>query len=201
MEKDKPRPVGRPRNFDEDQALDAAMRVFWKKGYEGASTSDLTAAMGIQPASLYHAFGNKQQLFERAVARYLAGPAAFMDEALDAPTAYEVADRILRGCAVFLTHRRAPRGCMTIQAAMTGGQKAASVRRHLTAVRLKAQDDLQARFERARREGDLPKDTHAADLARFVTTIFQGMTVQSVNGASRDELLRLADIALRAWPR
>jgi AcrR family transcriptional regulator len=177
------------------------MHVFWRKGFEGASLNDLTAAMGIQPASLYKAFGNKRTLFEKALARYLAGPVAFVHEALNEPTAYAVADRILRRTAEFLTEGRSQRGCMTIQAALAGGVEGEPIRRKLIALRVKEQDALRRRFERAKSEGDLPNDADAADLARFVTALFQGMTVQAINGASREDLLRLSHTALRTWPK
>jgi AcrR family transcriptional regulator len=196
-----PKRAGRPRGFDYDEALDRAMHVFWRKGFEGASLNDLTAAMGIQPASLYKAFGNKRTLFEKALARYLAGPVAFVHDALNEPTAYAVADRILRRTAEFLTEGRSQRGCMTIQAALAGGVEGEPIRRKLIALRVKEQDALRRRFERAKSEGDLPNDADAADLARFVTALFQGMTVQAINGASREDLLRLSDTALRTWPK
>jgi AcrR family transcriptional regulator len=196
-----PKRAGRPRGFNYDEALDRAMHVFWRKGFEGASLNDLTAAMGIQPASLYKAFGNKRTLFEKALARYLAGPVAFMHDALNEPTAYAVADRILRRTAEFLTEGRSRRGCMTIQAALAGGVEGEPIRRKLIALRVKGQDALRRRFERAKSEGDLPNDTDAADLARFVTALFQGMTVQAINGSSREDLLHLSDRALRIWPK
>jgi AcrR family transcriptional regulator len=193
--------AGRPRGFNQDQALDCAMHVFWRKGFERASLNDLTAAMGIQPASLYKAFGNKRTLFEKALARYLAGPVAFMHDALTEPTAFAVADRILRRTAEFLTEGRSRCGCMTIQAALAGGVEGAPIRRMLIALRVKEQDALCRRFERAKSEGDLPSHADGADLARFVTAIYQGMTVQAINGASREDLLRLSDTALRIWPK
>ena len=196
-----PKRTGRPRGFDYDEALDRAMHVFWQKGFEGASLNDLTTAMGIQPASLYKAFGNKRTLFEKALARYLAGPVAFVHDALNEPTAFAVAGRILRRTAEFLTEGRSRRGCMTIQAALAGGVESEPIRRKLIALRVKEQDALRRRFERAKSEGDLPNDADAADLARFVTAIYQGMTVQAINGASREDLLRLADTALRIWPK
>jgi AcrR family transcriptional regulator len=195
-----PKRTGRPRAFNYDEALDRAMHVFWRKGFEGASLNDLTAAMGLQPASLYRAFGNKRELFEKALARYLAGPVAFVHDALSERTALAVAERILRRTAEFLTEGRARRGCMTIQAALAGGMEGEPIRRKLIALRVKEQDALRRRFERAKAEGDLPNDADAADLARFVTTLFQGMTVQAINGASREDLLRLSDTALRIWP-
>jgi AcrR family transcriptional regulator len=196
-----PKRAGRPRGFDYDEALDRAMHVFWRKGFEGASLNDLTAAMGVQPASLYKAFGNKRTLFEKALARYLAGPVAFVHDALNEPTAYAVAVRILRRTAEFLTEGRSRRGCMTIQAALASGVEGEPIRRKLIALRVKEQDALRRRFERAKSEGDLPSDADAADLARFVTALFQGMTVQSINGAIREDLLRLSDTALRTWPK
>lgn len=196
-----PKRAGRPRGFDEDEALDRAMHVFWHKGFEGASLNDLTAAMGIQPASLYQAFGNKRTLFDKALARYLAGPVAFVHDALNEPTAYAVADRILRRTAEFLTEGRWRRGCMTIQAALAGGVEGEPIRRKLIALRIKEQDALRRRFERAKSEGDLPSHADAADLASFVTAIYQGMTVQAINGASREDLLRLSDTVLQIWPK
>jgi AcrR family transcriptional regulator len=193
--------TGRPRGFNYDEALDRAMHVFWRKGFEGASLNDLTAAMGIQPASLYKAFGNKRTLFEKALARYLAGPVAFVHDALNEPTALAVADRILRRKAEFLTEGRSRRGCMTIQAALAGGVESKPIRRKLIALRIKEQDALRRRFERAKSECDLPNRADAADLARFVTALFQGMTVQAINGATREDLFRLSDTALRIWPK
>ena len=196
-----PKRTGRPRGFKYDEALDRAMHVFWRKGFEGASLNDLTAAMGLQPASLYKAFGNKRALFEKALARYLAGPVAFVHDALNERTGFSVAECILRRTAEFLTEGRSRRGCMTIQAALAGGVEGEPVRRKLIALRVKEQEALRQRFERAKSEGDLRNDADAADLARFVTALFQGMTVQAINGASRNDLLRLAKTALRIWPK
>jgi AcrR family transcriptional regulator len=196
-----PKRAGRPRAFDAEEALDQAMHVFWEKGYEGSSLHDLTAAMGIKPASLYQAFGNKQALFEQALARYLAGPGAFVRGALNEPTAYDVATKTLHQCTEFLTEKRTRCGCMTIQAAMVGSDQAEPVKAKLIDVRVKGQEALRERFERAQIDGDLAKNADADGLARFITAVFQGMTVQAINGASREELLRLADTAMLAWPK
>lgn len=177
------------------------MHVFWEKGYEGASLHNLTVAMGIQPASLYKAFGNKQRLFEQALARYLAGPVAFIQGSLSESTACAVAERTLRDSAKFLADQHTRCGCMTIQAALVGGKDSRPVREQLIALRLRSQEALRQRFERAQNEGDLAKTADASDLARFITAIFQGMTIQAINGASLEELLRLAETALRAWPK
>lgn len=176
------------------------MRVFWEKGYEGASLHDLTAAMGIQPASLYKAFGNKQTLFEQALTRYLVGPVAFMQEALSEPTAYAVAERTLHDSARFLACQHTRCGCMTIQAALVGSEASQPVRDRLIALRLQSQERLRQRFERAQEDGDLGRTANASDLARFVTAVFQGMTIQAISGANLEDLLRLKEIALGAWP-
>src|SRR3954464_3623147 len=104
-------PSGRVRQFDADEALDRALEVFWRNGYEGASLPELTAAMGINRPSLYAAFGNKEELFRKAVARYAEGPAAYAGQALNEPTARGVAERLLEGAANMLTDPRTPRGC------------------------------------------------------------------------------------------
>lgn len=198
METKSPNPIGRPRSFDRDQALRRAMHVFWQKGFEGSSLHDLTTAMNIQPASLYAAFGNKETLFSSALDHYVAGPVDFMRTALEQPTAYAVAESILIGTVEFLSKNRARCGCMTIQAALVGGEQTAPVRSLLIHLRVKAQRALRRRFERARSEGDLPRHLNAGDLARFITTIFQGLTVQAIDGASRREMLRVAGIALQS---
>jgi len=191
---------GRPREFDADEALDRALEVFWRKGYEGASLPDLTRAMGINRPSLYAAFGNKESLFRKALARYLDGPAAYAREALEEPTARAVAERLLNESARKLTDAHGPRGCLVVQAALACGETSESVRRELVAHRAALQAELRRRFERGVAEGDLSSDVDCADLARYVVTVVHGMAVQAAGGATRAELRHVAAIALRAWP-
>jgi AcrR family transcriptional regulator len=193
-------PIGRPRAFDVDAALDRALQVFWQKGYEGTSLSDLTSAMGINRPSLYAAFGNKEELFRKALDRYTNGPAACLREALNAPTARAVGERILEGAADVLTASCHPPGCLTVQGALSCGTEAEAVRQELIARRAAFETALRQRLERAKSDGDLPADSDPADLARFVTTVHQGMAVQAASGASREELRRVALMALQAWP-
>lgn len=193
-------PVGRPRAFDLDQALDRALKVFWRKGYEGASLSDLTKAIGINRPSLYAAFGNKEALFRKVLQRYAEGPAAYVRQALNEPTARAVAERLLTGAVGLLTDPGNPRGCLMVQGALACGTEAESMRRELVARRMASEGALRQRFERALADGDLPADANAADLARYVVTVIQGMAVQAAGGASRKELRRVAEMALRAWP-
>jgi AcrR family transcriptional regulator len=191
---------GRPRAFDLDKALDRALQVFWRKGYEGASMVDLTEAMGINSPSLYAAFGNKETLFRKAVDRYSSEQSCFVEQALAAPTARESAAAMLQGTAAFLTGRGHPKGCLIVQGALAGGDASEPIKRELIARRDATETALRKRFERAIEEGDLPADSDPAALARYIMTVNQGMSVQAASGASRTELMQVAEIALKAWP-
>jgi AcrR family transcriptional regulator len=191
---------GRPREFDADEVLDRALEVFWRKGYEGASLSELTEAMGINRPSLYAAFGNKEELFRKALDRYADGPAAYTREALNAPTARGVLERLLHGAAEALTHPDYPPGCLGVHGALSCGEAAESIRDELSARRAGYEVLLRQRLERARTEGDLATDIACADLARLVMTVMQGMAVQAAGGASREDLRRVAEMMLRTWP-
>jgi AcrR family transcriptional regulator len=191
---------GRPREFDADEALKKALRVFREKGYEGASLLDLTRAMGINRPSLYAAFGNKEALFRKAVDRYVDEHAASLREALDEPTARGAVERILRGTAGALTEPRTPRGCLLVQGALSCTDEAQPIREELASRRDAAELALRRRLERAAAEGDLPKRASPADLARYVATVLHGMSVQASGGATRQELRRLVDLAMGAWP-
>ena len=192
-------PKGRPREFDVEKALDRALKVFWRKGYEGASLLELTRAMGINRPSLYAAFGSKEGLFRKALDRYAEGPAAYFKAALAEPTARAVAERLLVEAIDALTDPRNPRGCLMVQGALACGEAAESVRRELVSRRLAGEAVLRQRFERAREDGDLPADVDPADLARYVVTVLRGMAVQAAGGASREELRRVAALTLRLW--
>jgi AcrR family transcriptional regulator len=191
---------GRPREFDVDQALDCALRVFWRKGYEGASLTELTKAMGINRPSLYAAFGSKEELFRKALDRYAEGPAGYVGEALAEPTARAVAERLLSGAIDLLTDPHNPHGCLVVQGALACSEAAESIRRELVARRRDGDRAVRQRFERALAEGDLPAGADPADLARYVVTVIHGMSVQAASGASREDLRRVAQMALRVWP-
>ena len=192
---------GRPREFDTDKALDKALNVFWSRGYEGTSLADLTEAMGINRPSLYAAFGNKEELFRRALDRYAeTGPGALQRQALEEPTAREVVQRLLTGTAECLTNPDNPRGCLAVQGALSCGEAAQSIKDELCSRRAAVETRLRERLERAKSENDLPSDSDPAALARYITTVTQGMSVQAAGGASRAELLKVAEMALKAWP-
>ncbi len=193
-------PLGRPRAFDSEKALESALQVFWERGYEGASLADLTRAMGINRPSLYGAYGNKEALFLKVLDRYARGPGAFVQEALREPTARRVAERMVRCAAESLGEIDKPRGCLIVQSTLACGKEANPIRKELIARRAAGLAALRQRFERARSEGDLPVKSNSTDLARYIFSVIYGMAIQSVNGATRAELHRVAEIALRAWP-
>jgi AcrR family transcriptional regulator len=193
--------LGRPRSFDTGKALDAAMEVFWRKGYEGASLSDLTRAMGINRPSLYAAFGDKEALFRRVLEHYEDGPAAYMRQALNQPRARAVVEGLMHGAAKLATSPNNPPGCLSVQGALASGNGAESVRSHLVRRRHAGEKAVRQRLQRAQLEGDLPADVSPDDLARYVVTMVQGIAVQAAGGATRKELGRVIQTALRAWPR
>jgi len=194
-------PRGRPRAFDADVALDRAMHVFWAKGYEGASLSDLTQAMRINRPSLYAAFGNKEQLFRKVLDRYMNGPLAYFGRALGATKARDVVEQLFLGAAKMAGDPRLPSGCLMVQAALAVGNSARSVRKEAAGRRAAGEVALRRRLQRAKREGDLPKNSDPAELAGCVMTVLRGMAVQGADGASPDQLRRVAQLALRAWPK
>lgn len=193
-------PPGRPRQFDPDKALDRAMRVFWRHGYEGASIDALTKAMKINRPSMYAAFGDKEALFRKVVDRYMTNNACHVQQALNQPTARKVVEHMWLGNIELMADGKRPQGCLLVQGALACSATSKSVQHELDQRRADGEAVLRERFERAVSEGDLPRNADAAALARYVTAITYGMAVQAVGGASPDELRAVAELALQAWP-
>jgi AcrR family transcriptional regulator len=190
--------MGRPRGFDENAALEAAMRVFWERGYEGATLSDLTSAMGINRSSMYAAFGDKAALFRRTMERYREGPMRYMRDALEKPVLRDAVTSLLHSTVLFLSQPGHPRGCFSIQAALACGVDAAPIQKAMVEWRKAGEEALRKRFAMARIAGELPKDISPADFARFIAAVTAGLAVQAVNGASRDQMKQTADLVLKA---
>lgn len=192
--------MGRQREFDLDEALDAALCVFWSKGYEGASYTDLTQAIGVERPALYSAFGNKEALFLRALERYYGHYLDFFPAALEQPTSKEVVAHILRGAADLNTRYQDHKGCLGIHGALACSEDGEPVQRALVDARAGGERILRERLERAKEEGDLPKDADCAALAAFVCAVLHGMAVQAKAGFSRDTLESIINHTLSTWP-
>jgi AcrR family transcriptional regulator len=193
--------MGRPRAFDEGKALDAAMRVFWAKSYEGATMSDLTEAMGINRSSMYAAFGDKESLYKLALAKYREGPMTYMRRALEKPALREVLESLLRGTVDFLSTPGNPKGCLSVQGALACGTAAEPVKEATIDWRQQGEAAIRKRFRRAQTEGDWIGEVSAADLTRFVSSVMAGIGVQAASGASKSEMNSVVDIALRVLER
>lgn len=176
------------------------MRVFWQNGYEGASLPDLTEAMGISRTSMYAAFGNKEELFRKALARYLDGPAPYVAKAVTAPTARQVATAFLEGAVRSSTLPGYPTVCLGLRASLIGGAGGSVVRDLLATWRDRSRARLSDRFGQAVDEGDLSAETDPTLLARYVMTIANGVEVQAAGGAERADLQLIVDAVLQSWP-
>jgi AcrR family transcriptional regulator len=192
--------MGRHREFDVDKALDAALCVFWRKGYEGASYADLTEAAGVERPALYSAFGNKEALFRRALARYYERYLDYVPEALELPTSREVAAYILYNAIDLNTRYPDHTGCLGINGVLAGSDEAEPVRQALIEARAEGETQIRERFERAKAEGDLPETANPEVLAAFLLALLHGIAVQAKAGFSRDTLRTIADHALSTWP-
>jgi AcrR family transcriptional regulator len=190
--------MGRPREFDAETALDQAMEVFWRHGYEGATIAQLTEAMGINPPSLYACFGNKEGLLKAALDRYTKLRGVWMDEVVAAPTARDVAERMLMGIADKQTDPANPPGCLLVQGGIACGTGSENVPFELAARRAQNEDQLRDRFIRAKAEGDLKPASDPAALARYVSAVAVGMGVMASSGADRDALRQVASVAVQA---
>ena len=193
-------PSGRVRQFDAGVALDRALEVFWARGYEGATLPELTKAMGINRPSLYAAFGNKEQLFRKALDRYQTGPMSFLTEALKEPTGRAAAEAIFSGFIHMQRNREKARGCLIVSGALASGEEAETVRQELARLRQSIVAVFRKRFERAVENGDLPKGTDCATLGRYIATVLNGLAVQVASGTTEKELRLVAAMAMRAWP-
>jgi AcrR family transcriptional regulator len=189
--------TGRPIGFDKDAALEAAMLLFWERGFEGASMADLTLAMGLNPSSIYAAFGDKQALFSLAVKRYLKTRAQYATEALQEQTLERVICGLFDNTVAFLTTPGHPPSCMTLAGAIGCSLNAAPARDLLTEVRKQNEAAIRARLLKARKSGELSKDIDVNDYTRYLSSILAGLSVQAANGSTKAELRRTAEIALR----
>ncbi|GGG49206.1 TetR/AcrR family transcriptional regulator [Chelatococcus composti] len=193
---------GRPRSFDRTTALRRAMEVFWRKGYDNASMADLTAAMGINPPSLYAAFGSKEGLFREAVALYAETEGSGIWEGVPAaPTARAAMEHLLRATALAYTKGPEPLGCLIVLGAPQAECASPAIRDDLRRRRADNVRILEERLRRAVAEGELPAHVDCTAVANFYATVQHGMSIRARDGATREELLSVADCAMAAWDR
>jgi AcrR family transcriptional regulator len=188
---------GRPRNFDEDQAIDAAMRVFWEKSFEGTTMTDLTDATGLSRSSIHAAFGSKEGLFLKAVERYKSGQMRYIPKALAEPTFPRAIEALFRGIVNYLSIPGNPKGCLSIHGALACGNDGKLVTQVMAKWYRSNENRIKERIQQAQREGELSRDVNAADYARYIATIMIGIGIQAVNGAGRAELTRTVDMTLQ----
>jgi AcrR family transcriptional regulator len=191
--------MGRPREFDPDEALGQALEVFWRQGYEGASLTDLTEAMGITRPSLYATFGNKEELFRKALDRYESGVMGFMAEALRQHPARAAVAGLLYGFADAQSGEATPAGCLGVNGALACSEASEPVRQELARRRAAVEAQLCERLCAAP-PAELPPGAAPEDLARYVMALAQGMAVQAKSGAGREALRRVVATGLQAWP-
>ena len=193
--------TGRPREFVLEEALDRAVEVFWRLGYEGTRLDDLTAAMGINRPSLYNAFGNKEATFRLAVRRYADTEMAYLADAVAEPTGRAAAAHYLSANLTAITAPGKPRGCLTVQGGLTGGgEDERRVVDLLADCRAAAETRLAQRFHAALADGDLPRTERPADLAKYLFTVTAGLAVQAAGGATRQQLGPVVERTLSAFP-
>jgi AcrR family transcriptional regulator len=193
--------IGRPRGFDRDAALEAAMFLFWRKGFAATSMNDLCDAMGVGSPSLYAAFGSKEALYLEAIEHYVRtlGPAVW-DKLAEGENARAGIENLLIAATESLPKSRAtPAGCMAVLAAVSDEWPAA-IARVAKKVRLDMLGMLRSRLETAVAKGELDASTEIDGLSRFYLSIFQGMAIQARDGATQAELRAVAAAALAAWP-
>lgn len=193
--------TGRPRAFDRDQALNIALDLFWRHGFESTSTAQLTAAMGIAPPSLYAAFGSKEALFREALVAYGERYGGFLNDAIAAPgPARAAVEHMLLRAARQFANAEHPLGCMVAAGELQLSPANAALVAEVSGQRQAAQQAIRTRLEAARKAGEPPADTDTATLSAFYAMTIQGMAVQARDGAKPALLKRLAELAMRAWP-
>tara|TARA_B100001179_G_scaffold120551_1_gene86171 strand:- start:722 stop:1315 length:594 start_codon:yes stop_codon:yes gene_type:complete len=188
----------RPREFDCEKALEAAMYVFWEKGYEGTSYSDLSAATGVARPGLYAAFGDKHALFLKVLDHYAKQETGFWQAALDESTAAAVVTAALRHSANANLQASKPRGCLGLNGALACSDDAKAVQQRLNQMRERAVETLRDRFQQAQKAGDMPADTNADTVARLSVTFMQGIAVQAKAGTDKAEIDRMITMMIAA---
>lgn len=193
-------PKGRPREFDVEKAQDAALLLFWRHGYEGVSIATLAKTLNISVPSLYAAFGNKEELFLKAIERYARDAGHIYHESFRKETAYEVAKAILEGEVNLVTQKNKPNGCMMVQGALVTSPESERISEQMARMRLTAEGWMAERFRQSKKDGDLPASVDPKTLACLMMTINSGLAVQARSGVSKAQLKKTIAAFLECWP-
>ena len=173
------------------------MLLFWERGFEGTAMADLTQAMGLNPSSIYAAFGDKHALFSLAVKRYVERRAQYATRALEEPTLEKVVRALFDNTVAFLTAPGHPPTCMTLAGAVGCSVAATPARDIMTEIRRQNEVAMKERFLQARKSGEFPKDVNVGDYTRYLSSIIAGLSIQAANGSTKAELKRTSQMALR----
>ncbi|WP_413492971.1 TetR/AcrR family transcriptional regulator [Morganella psychrotolerans] len=191
--------AGRPREFDREEALRKAKQVFWQRGYEGTSISDLVAVLGIASARIYAAFGSKENLFREAVALYLSEEGAFADAAMREPDTRQAIKQLLVRAVETYTRENQPRGCMVVLSLTNYASDNEALMTWLADNRRERTAGIIQRIEQGVQSGDLPENTDIQALGDYIATLLHGISIQARDGVSRTRLLAMTDIAMRTF--
>jgi AcrR family transcriptional regulator len=194
------RKKGRPLSFDREAALHQAMLLFWRHGYEATSLNDLTSALGVKPSSIYTVFGDKKRLFLEAVGRYLSGPVTSESIIAQALNGRDAALGLMQASARGFTGSDTPAGCLLASSAISCSDAASDVKEELAAIRRGIEASLRDKIVSSVKLGMLPVNTNAEALAGLTMAVIQGMSTLARDGATRDKLLQMVDVAMQAWP-
>jgi AcrR family transcriptional regulator len=191
---------GRPRGFDREIALRAAMLLFWKQGFDGTSYTDLTKATGMSKPTIYATFGDKVELFRKAMIFYAEQATTLYQEALEQPTAREAVEACLRLARGLNDTTDEPKVCFLVQGALTGSADTQELRAELGALQRQATQLLQKRLEQGKRKGELPSKANTKVMAEYYTSVVTGLSVQASNGAATRDLHQVIEMAMASWP-
>ncbi|WP_029146648.1 TetR/AcrR family transcriptional regulator [Methylophilus sp. 5] len=194
------RPRGRPRSFDKDQALSIALDLFRKKGFDNTSLDDLTTALNVNKPSLYAAFGNKEQLFLEVLHAYTSGPTAYFHAVFEEPTTQSLVRMLLVKSIELLFYNESPAGCLVVMSTASEALQKVGIQQKLVAGLQQHQQKLIARFEQAKADGELKATVDSQRLALYVVTLHKGLSLQAINGSSKEDMLQLVEQVIDLWP-
>jgi len=191
---------GRPRKFDKEVALEIALDLFRRKGFDNTSLEDLTSALNVNKPSLYAAFGNKEQLFQEVLEAYISGPTAYFYEVLNERSSKEVVRKLLTRSIELLFYNESPYGCLIVMSTASEELRKTGIQQKLVSALKEHQQKLAECFEQAKIKGELEKTADPKQLAMYVVTLHKGLSLQAINDSTKQELLALVDQVVELWP-